>query len=259
MMRVYLLGTGASFNLTGRLTTALAVLAEDDLTLVDCGSNVVAALVRAHVDPKAISRLILTHEHPDHTAGFPLLVQQLWLAGRKAPLPVYGPRPAIGVVARLLAQYETSRWEGLFQLHFHAIEPEKHVEIAQAAWGRIVAAPARHSVPTVALRFEAHGGPSLVYSADTAPSNDIVRLAAGADVLIHEATGPYPGVHTDGAEAGRIARDAGVRHLVLVHLPADEAAVRRIVADARAIFGPNVVAGQDGMMVRPDVGQGGGR
>ncbi|MDQ7030826.1 MAG: MBL fold metallo-hydrolase [Ardenticatenia bacterium] len=255
MMHVYLLGTGASLNLTGRLTTALAVLVDNDLTLVDCGSNVVAALIRARLDPTGVSRLILTHEHPDHTAGFPLLAQQLWLAGRQAPLPVYGPPPAIDVGARLLAQYTTSSWQGLFEIRYHAVHPRGPAELAQTTWGRILTAPARHSVPTLALRFEANGGPSVVYSADTAPSDELVHLAGGADLLIHEATGPYPGVHTDGGEAGRIARDAGVRHLVLVHLPGDEATVRRLVADAQAAFGPNVVAGQDGMILRPDVGQ----
>ncbi len=253
MMRVHLLGAGASVNLTGRGTTALAVVVEDDITLVDCGGNVMARLVAAGLPFEHIARLILTHEHPDHTAGFPLLAQQLWLTGRRDPLPVYGPAQALDLVARLLAQYDTSRWSNFFDLVYHPVPLRPLQEIVKTDRLRVVATPARHSVPTVALRFEDSGGHVVAYSADTAPSEEIVVLAAGADVLIHEATGPYPDVHTDGTEAGRIALEAGVRHLVLVHLPATEHEVRRLVAEAQATFGREVVAGQDGMVIRPEL------
>lgn len=253
MMRVHLLGTGASLNLTGRETTALAVVVGDDLTLVDCGGNVVARLVAAGLPFDRLSRVILTHEHPDHTAGFPLLVQQLWLAGRREPLPIFGPAPTLDLAARLLAQYDTSRWSGLFDLVYHPVPLRPAQEIVNTGRLRVVTTPARHSVPTIALRFEDAEGHVVVYSADTAPSEEVVVLAAEADVLIHEATGPYPGVHTDGAEAGRVALEAGVRQLVLVHLPATEAEVRRLVVEAQTTFGREVIAGQDGMIVRPDL------
>jgi ribonuclease Z len=57
------------------------------------------------------------------------------------------------------------------------------------------------------------------YSCDTARSDVITRLARGADVLVHEATGTEQGGHTTNEQAAEVARQAGAGRLVLVHLP----------------------------------------
>jgi ribonuclease Z len=72
---------------------------------------------------------------------------------------------------------------------------------------------------TLALRFEnTDTGRAAVYSADTEPCAALVRLAAGADLLLHEATGEHPG-HSTPAEAAEVAREAGVARLALIHYP----------------------------------------
>ena len=85
---------------------------------------------------------------------------------------------------------------------------------------RIVAAPAVHGqVETIALRFENTAtGRAIVYSADTEPCAAVVRLALGADLLIHEATGDHAG-HSTPAQAAEIGREAGVARLALIHYP----------------------------------------
>jgi len=84
----------------------------------------------------------------------------------------------------------------------------------------VTASPAEHLVPTLALKILNKGtGHVVVYSGDTAPSRSVVRLARGADVLIHEATGESKG-HSSPAEAGAVAQEAGVGRLWLVHYPA---------------------------------------
>src|SRR5438876_163206 len=74
---------------------------------------------------------------------------------------------------------------------------------------RVWTAPTRHSVPSVALRVEARAsGVAVVYSSDTAPCAAVERLAAGAELLIHEATYPVSAAveaerfsHTTSAQA----------------------------------------------------------
>lgn len=86
-------------------------------------------------------------------------------------------------------------------------------------------------------------GRKIVYSGDTRPSDRIVALAKGADVLIHEATlhSEYAELaaafgHSTAAEAATVAKKAGVRALYLVHLSPryDDPAV--IEKEAKAIF-----------------------
>ncbi|MFK4106182.1 MBL fold metallo-hydrolase [Streptomyces sp. NPDC019531] len=121
--------------------------------------------------------------------------------------------------------------------------------------------------PAYAYRFDTEHG-SVVFSGDTAPSPNVIALARNADVLVHEAL--YPDglaglglpqslidhiltTHTDVAELGRIAAEAGARALVATHLgPGDPAVVsdatwRRLLRDSarRADYGGHVVLGTD--------------
>jgi ribonuclease BN (tRNA processing enzyme) len=118
----------------------------------------------------------------------------------------------------------------------------------------------------LAYRFDAPDR-SIVISGDTAPSDDLVQLAKGADVLVHEAM-YLPAVdrlaalrptasglkqhllasHTSAEDAGRVAQAAGVKLLVMSHLiPADDPTItdQMWIDAARVHFGGPVIVGKD--------------
>jgi ribonuclease Z len=111
---------------------------------------------------------------------------------------------------------------------------------------QITAAPVTHGqVDTIALRFEnPYTGRAIVYSADTEPCPALVRLADGAEYLLHEATGSYPG-HSSPAQAAQVAREARVTFLVLIHYPVRRVDLERWQAQAALFPGPVILA-QDG-------------
>ena len=235
MPTLHLLGTGAAVSDPDRTTTMLAFEDDGDTVVVDCGGDVVQRLLKAGIHLASISALILTHEHPDHVSGFPLFMEKIWLAGRRHPLPIYGIREALDQAGRCFDTFDTSRWEGLPERRWNVVAEEDEAAVLEnERWG-IVASPGRHSVPVVGLRVTAKSARKVVaYSCDTEPSSTIARLAAGADILIHEATGEGPG-HSSARQAAEIARDAGVERLLLVHLPPsipdeDLAAARSVFA-----------------------------
>jgi ribonuclease BN (tRNA processing enzyme) len=121
-------------------------------------------------------------------------------------------------------------------------------------------------VPAFAYRFDASDR-SIVISGDTAPSQNLVKLAAGADVLVHSAMYP-PAIdrlvarvpnaaalkasilahQTSAEDAGRIAQRAGVKTLVLSHLvpPDDPEVTDAMWLDAaRRHFPGTVIVGKD--------------
>ena len=121
-------------------------------------------------------------------------------------------------------------------------------------------------VPAFAYRFDASDR-SIVISGDTAPSQNLVKLAAGADVLVHSVMYP-PAIdrlvarvpnaaalkasilahQTSAEDAGRIAQDAGVKTLVLSHfVPPDDPDVTDAMwlDAARRHFRGTVIVGKD--------------
>ena len=245
-MTIHLLGTGAAVSDTDRTTTMLAFEDGGAFFLVDCGADAVRELMCADLDPAAVSAVVLTHEHPDHVSGFALLVEKLWLLGRRKPIPVYGPESALRVARTCFEAYATDRWEGLPDREMHTVEASAGALVFEDDTFRVTATPVDHPVPTIGLRVEAASGAIAAYSADTAKDPAVVDLARGASVLVHEGTGHLPGVHASPEEAAETARDAGVDRLVLVHIPVG--ATDADLGAARAIF-PATEWGDDGERV----------
>lgn len=128
-------------------------------------------------------------------------------------------------------------------------------------WGKIhkgepVTLPDGQVVTSAELVGPPRAGRRLVYSGDTAVSGAVVELSRGADLLIHEATfgsdeqgrAAETG-HSTAAGAAAVARDAGVKRLVLTHISARYTReAPELVAEAREIFPATDVA-RDGMVI----------
>lgn len=220
MPELIVLGTAASVPDADHDTIGLALRGPDWAILVDCGGSPLHKLARLGVDLELIRAAVLTHRDADHVYGLPMLVQGLWLSGRGAPLPIYGPAETLDVARNLLALFDLAERPDMFRLEWHPVPLREGRRLLAIGGVQITAAPARHrQVATLSLRFEnTHTGRTIVYSADTEPCPSLIRLALGADLLLHEAAGDHPG-HSSPAQAAEVAREAGVAHLALIHYP----------------------------------------
>ena len=125
--------------------------------------------------------------------------------GRADPIPVYGPEATLAKARALFSVFDTGKWDGLPDRAFHAVEMRPGSAVLDLGPLAVTASPVDHPVPTIGLRFEA-ADRAVAYSCDTAACDDVVALAQGADLLIHEATGSLPGVHSSAVEAADVAR-----------------------------------------------------
>jgi ribonuclease Z len=220
MPTLHLLGTGAAVTDPHRTTTMLAFSDVRSTLVVDCGGDVIQRLL---------------------AAGFPLFMEKIWLSGRTDPIPVFGISRALDQARRCFETFDTSNWD-LPEIRWTEVAHEEGALLLDDASWRVTVTPVAHPVPTIGIRVESvESGGSVAYSCDTEPTEEVVRLARNADILVHEANGEFPG-HTSAAQAADIAARAGARRLLLVHLPPalDDASLE----PARQVFA-NVAVGDE--------------
>ncbi len=246
MSKITFLGTASAVPNKFQQNTHFIVESNDHVILVDCTGNPVVRLEQAGIDPLSISDLFLTHFHPDHVSGVPLLLMDLWLMGRKKPLSIFGLTVVINRMEQMMQLFDWETWEELYPIEFHRLPNNEKMHIMNLADLQVFASAVDHMIPTMGFRMDLSDG-SLCYSSDTAPSDAVVRLAKGADILIHEATGAGIG-HSSAEQAGEIGQKAGVPNLVLVHYSSLDDA-EDLVTRARTCFSGDVLAAYDLMTI----------
>jgi ribonuclease Z len=246
MSKLTFLGTASAVPSQYQHNSHFVLETEDRVILVDSPGNPVVRLEEAGLEPKSITDIILTHFHPDHVSGLPLLLMDLWLMGRKAPLRIYSMADLIDRVEQMMTLYEWETWEGFYPVEFHRLPSEDKASLIDTNPLKIWAYPVCHMIPAIGLRFELPEG-VVGYSTDTEPCAQVVQLAEDADILIHEASGSGYG-HSGAAEAGEVAAKAGASTLVLTHYPVD-ADLDDLLAQAKSTFSGDVVIAEDLMQL----------
>jgi ribonuclease Z len=218
--------------------------------LIDAGGSTYQRLLKAGIDPQSLAGVVLTHNHPDHIHGLAPLMFSIGLAGRRAPLPIYGLAETLAMAQAIRAAMELD-YSYVVPPAWQTLSAGDTIPLADG-W-QIRTALTAHSRPCIALRFEdTLSRAALTYSADTEPCSAVQELASGAHVLIHEATTPEPFAgHTSPAQAGAIAAAAGVDRLVLVHFsPRYTTSVAQALADvAAAGFTGRAEVGTEGQVI----------
>lgn len=252
MPKLIFLGTASAIPDKKHENTHFAILLKDRILLVDSANNPVVRLEQAGLSHEMLTEVIVTHFHPDHVSGVPSLLMSTWLMGRKKPMNIYALEYTLERLKRMMVDYDWESWPNFYPVDFVPVPAEEHALVLEDDELRVLASPVHHLVPTVGLRFEFTSNKKVIaYSCDTEPCQEVIRLAKGADILIHESTGATLG-HTSAEQAGEIARQAGVGKLYLIHYPVGNFDARSLVAQAATTFHGPVYLAEDFMEVPLD-------
>lgn len=206
-LNIVLCGAGSPMPDTERAGPCVAVIAGDQVLIVDAGSGSARNLAPAGIGTGKVQAVLLTHFHSDHIDGLGELLLQTWVNGaRSTPTPVIGPAGVEQVVDGFNRTYATdfgyrvahhgaalvppSGAGGLAQ-PFAMPEPGQGPVVYDKGGLKVTAFAVNHAPisPAVGYRFDYQGRSALI-SGDTVPSPNLAQFAKGIDLLVHEALSP---------------------------------------------------------------------
>jgi ribonuclease BN (tRNA processing enzyme) len=246
-VQITIVGCSGSFPGPDSPASSYLIEADGFRLLVDLGNGALGALQR-YCGLDDVDAIWLSHQHADHCIDMCayLVARTFHPGGALRRLPVYAPAGMAERLAAALGGDGDLRMATAFD--FVTLAPGA-LRIGPL---QVTTARMNHPVETFGLRLE-HAGRVLAYSADTGPCADLVTLAAGADLLLCEATfldgpGLPADLHLTARQAGEHAALAGVRELMLTHImPWNDQA--RSLAEAAAAFGGALSAAAAGQQL----------
>lgn len=292
-LHVYLCGTGSPLPDPARAGPCTGILAGDRAFIFDVGSGSMRRLSRMGFPSGQTERLYLTHLHSDHFDGLGELMVTAWVGGsRTTPLPISGPSGIEAIAEGFNTAY---RLDSTYRMAHHGpsvahpdgygltpdviripagpggqltlIEDEEGLTITAFTVGH---APVE---PAFGYRID-YKGRSVVISGDSIYSDNLVRVASGADLILHDALHPamvaemgdaaeaagatalakvfrdIPDYHASPVDAARAAADAGASRLVLTHIvpPLPSRALYPLfLQGTQQVYDGPIDIGEDGM------------
>ncbi|MFQ6092247.1 MAG: MBL fold metallo-hydrolase, partial [bacterium] len=224
MVKFIVAGSASGVPVPKRSHACLVLGLEERFYLLDVGEGGTSSLLRCGVDHHQVATVFISHMHPDHCTGLPMLLQMMYLAERTAPLEIYLPREGVTgftdwlpkiyifpeklpfpfkmspILPGLFFQDEHIRLSAFANEHLHGYRPlvsSKYPERTLESYSLVI-------------EWE---GKRAVYSGDISSLHDLLPHSEGADLLFLEAT------HVGVDEIIPFVAEQDVKRTVLVHIP----------------------------------------
>ncbi len=212
--------------------------------VLDMGGGGLGKLQK-HISIADIGAVFVSHAHPDHWVDLLPLSIARHFGGLAPGLSLFVPEVFSELAAGIVATGSRDAWESSYAQR--TLAPGKPVTAGPL---HVTTFAVPHAEGSIGFRVEA-GGDVFVYTGDTGPGDILVEMAAGADVLLAEAThidgGELP-FHLTSRQAAEYAAEAGVSKLVLTHVQPD---IDRAVSltQAKEAFEREAVLAEPGLTI----------
>lgn len=237
-MKLTVIGPWGVYPKANSASAGHLVSSGDHHLLLDCGSGVLSVALN-YVPITALSAVVLSHHHIDHTADVGSVVAGRMVARRNGAqvdtLPIY---------CNQQQEAEAIRLEHVAEGRFY--DENSCLEIGPF---RIRFLATQHSIVSHAIKVEAEGK-SLVYTGDTRCFAELEEFVRDADLFLCDSFIYNPGElkgHMTATEAGHVAERAGAKHLILTHLP-HHGDLKQQLANAQAEFSSPVELAATGLI-----------
>jgi ribonuclease Z len=277
------LGTASQVPTRHRNHNGYLLRWDDEVILFDPGEGTQRQMLLAGLAVTPIRRICITHFHGDHSLGLPGILQRISLD--KVPHPVVVHYPAAGqeyydrlrhatsywdnaeiVASPVAADFSADRltalplWHSIPAYGYRLQEPPARRMLPAALAARGISGPAvgelqrlgRLGAVTLDDVSVERPGQTFAFIMDTGLCDNVYRLAEGADMLVIESTFLASDAemarmvgHLTAGQAASVARECGVRRLVLTHFSQRYPDPARFLDEARTEFDGDIVIAED--------------
>jgi len=222
MFEVVILGSGTCSVSLRRNAPGYFLRFNDFSCLIDTAPGTIRQLLMSGVKLSEIDAIFYTHFHVDHISELPFILFSMKydpFYEREKPVDIYGAKGLIQIKNGFEAIFDS--WVRLPEekLIYHEIEPQIRNKFETGGLS-VSSLPVKHIPSSLAYRFETPLYKSVVFSGDLCMCDEITELSKDADILILECAYPEDqksSCHLFPSDAGKIAKRAGVKKLVLTH------------------------------------------
>lgn len=218
-MKYTIIGSGSCVPNLKRNSSGALLEVDEKLILVDCGTGVLHNIPKTGYDYKKIDIICITHLHLDHINDFAALLFAYHNdpdCNRLKDLQIIGP---IGF---------QNYYKSLKKMYGGSIKPKNYeitiFEAEQFSFDvndiRIKIYKTYHTKESIGFRFE-YEDKILAVSGDTGYHKNIIELCKNASLAVLESSFPdelSSELHLTPSQAGKIAKKANVKKLILTHL-----------------------------------------
>jgi ribonuclease BN (tRNA processing enzyme) len=242
-MQLTVLGCWAPYPAPGGACSGYLIQHSETSILLEAGNGSFGKLQK-HLDFRRLAAVIITHLHPDHYMDLFCLrhaiVGAIRDGMRTGPLALFVPNRPVVDYERLAEYTDAFIINPIENL---PLVQTNNIDVRQARVGmmQLHFAVNYHPLPAYAVSIDSGEG-RLVFSGDTARTRQLEQLATGADLFLCEASGLDQDIefvksgHLTARQAGELARDAGIKRLVITHFY-PEYDINKLGAEASAGFG----------------------
>ncbi|MBS3067554.1 ribonuclease Z [Candidatus Micrarchaeota archaeon] len=289
-LQITFLGTSGGVPTPKRGMPSIAIKWNGEIYLFDCGEGTQRAMMQSKVGYGSINSIFISHLHLDHFLGVFGLIETLHLLQPSPkPISIYAPeyfelinkykfitldkiKPRGGLllqgndfsISAFTVKHTKNSYGFIFKendrrkfdeekAHALGLQGRMFSEIQKK--GSLVINGKKILLDDVSW---IKPGRKIVYSGDCAPSENLIKVAKDADLLIHESTfandkedEAKERMHTTSKQAAMIAKQSNVKKLVLTHISprySEEESIKNLLGDAKSVFNNTIVA-NDGLIV----------
>ena len=279
--KLIILGSGTPNPDPDRYGSGYAVVVNENAYIVDFGPGIVRRISAMSptwggkfpsMELQNINTAFLTHIHSDHSGALADLILTPWIMGRDEPLNLYGPKGL-----KMMSEKITEAYIDDINYRLYGSQPANKLgyttDVIEIIEDGIIYKD--NNVEVVAFR-NAHGefknsfgflfitdDKRILFSGDTAVSNNLIKHGEGLDILVHEVFSSETFVnktkdwqiyhqthHTSSIDLGIIANQLQPKKLVLSHILFWGASEQSLLKDVQKNFNGETIIAKDLMVIK---------